>query len=57
MAMAASRLASALVARFGDLQGLLGATTADLLSVDGVDYPIARTVREGLIRLAESAYS
>ena len=52
-----SGVAGALVARFGDLQGLLGATTADLLSVDGVDYPIARTVREGLIRLAESAYS
>jgi diadenylate cyclase len=50
-------VADSLVAHFGTLQGLFGATTADLLGVDGVDYSIARTVREGLIRLAESAYT
>ncbi|MFT4218108.1 MAG: DNA integrity scanning diadenylate cyclase DisA [Micropruina sp.] len=50
-------VADALVNHFGSLQGLFGASTADLLGVDGVDYRIARTVREGLIRLAESAYS
>ena len=51
------RVADALVTHFGSLQGLFGASTADLLSVTGVDYGIARTVREGLIRLAESAYA
>ena len=50
-------VADALVSHFGSLQGLFGASTADLLGVDGVDYGIARTVREGLIRLAESAYA
>ena len=50
-------VADALVEHFGTLQALFGASTADLLTVDGVDYAIARTVREGLIRLAESAYA
>ena len=50
-------VADSLVGHFGSLQGLFGASTADLLSVDGVDYAVARTVREGLIRLAESAYA
>lgn len=50
-------VATSLVRHFGNLQGLFGASTADLLQVDGVDYAIARTVREGLIRLAESAYA
>lgn len=50
-------VADSLVAHFGTLQGLFGATTSDLLAVDGVDYSIARTVREGLVRLAESAYA
>lgn len=50
-------VADALVSHFGSLQGLFGASTADLLGVEGVDYGVARTVREGLIRLAESAYA
>lgn len=50
-------VADALVGHFGSLQGLFGASTADLLGVEGVDYGVARTVREGLIRLAESAYA
>ncbi len=50
-------VADALVGQFGSLQGLFGASTADLLAVEGVDYGVARTVREGLIRLAESAYA
>lgn len=50
-------VADSLVGHFGNLQGLFGASTADLLSVDGVDYAIARAVREGLVRLAESAYA
>lgn len=52
-----STVADSLVSHFGNLQGLFGASTADLLTVDGVDYGIARTVREGLIRLTESAYA
>lgn len=52
-----SAVADSLVGHFGSLQALFGASTADLLTVDGVDYGIARTVREGLVRLAESAYS
>lgn len=50
-------VADSLVSQFGNLQALFGASTADLLTVNGVDYAIARTVREGLIRLAESAYA
>ncbi len=53
----APSVADSLVVHFGSLQALFGASTADLLTVDGVDYAIARTVREGLIRLAESAYA
>ena len=52
-----SPVADALVGHFGNLQGLFGASTADLLTVTGVDYGMARTVREGLIRLTESAYA
>lgn len=52
-----SSVADSLVGHFGNLQGLFGASTADLLAVEGVDYGIARTVREGLIRLTESAYA
>lgn len=44
-----------LVARFGTLQQLLAAGVEDLMSVDGVGELRARTVREGLSRLAESS--
>ena len=50
-------VADSLVVHFGSLQALFGASTADLLTVDGVEYGIARTVREGLVRLAEAAYA
>jgi diadenylate cyclase len=43
------------IAHFGNLQGLLAATAADLQAVDGVGEARARTVREGLSRLAESS--
>ena len=56
IARLAPSVADSLVLHFGNLQGLFAATTADLLAVEGVDYAIARTVREGLIRLAESGY-
>jgi diadenylate cyclase len=42
-----------LVRRFGTLQGLLAASALDLQTVEGVGEGRARTVREGLARLAE----
>jgi diadenylate cyclase len=44
-----------LVDHFGGLQKLLAASVADLQAVDGVGETRARTVREGLSRLAESS--
>lgn len=44
-----------LVEHFGGLQKLLGATVDDLQAVDGVGDSRARSVREGLSRLAESS--
>jgi diadenylate cyclase len=44
-----------LVEHFGTLQRLLGATVEDLQAVDGVGETRARSVREGLSRLAEAS--
>lgn len=44
-----------LVTRFGTLQKLLGASIEDLQTVEGVGESRARSVREGLSRLAESS--
>jgi diadenylate cyclase len=44
-----------LVGHFGGLQKLLGATIDDLQVVEGVGEARARSVREGLSRLAESS--
>jgi diadenylate cyclase len=44
-----------LVEHFGGLQRLLAASVDDLQAVDGVGESRARTVREGLSRLAESS--
>jgi diadenylate cyclase len=44
-----------LVDHFGSLQKLLGATIDDLQAVEGVGETRARSVREGLSRLAESS--
>jgi diadenylate cyclase len=44
-----------LVDHFGSLQKLLAATIDDLQAVDGVGETRARSVREGLSRLAESS--
>lgn len=44
-----------LVDHFGSLQKLLAASIDDLLAVDGVGESRARSVREGLSRLAESS--
>jgi DNA integrity scanning protein DisA with diadenylate cyclase activity len=43
------------VARHGSLQKLLRATAAELEEIDGVSPVIARTVKDGLARLAESS--
>lgn len=44
-----------LVGHFGGLQKLLAATIEDLMAVDGVGEQRARSIREGLSRLAESS--
>jgi diadenylate cyclase len=44
-----------LVEHFGGLQKLLAATIDDLQAVEGVGELRARSVREGLSRLAESS--
>jgi diadenylate cyclase len=44
-----------LVGHFGSLQRLLGATVEDLQAVEGVGDARARSVREGLSRLAEAS--
>ncbi len=49
-------VADRLVEQFGSLQALLGASTADLMNVPGVDYPVVRVLRDGLARLTESSY-
>ncbi|GAB3921005.1 DNA integrity scanning diadenylate cyclase DisA [Microlunatus endophyticus] len=46
-----------LVEHFGNLQGIFGATTVELQEVEGVGESRARLIREGLTRLAESAYT
>lgn len=52
-----SAYADRLIDRFGHLQALLGASSAELQEIDGVGASRARLIREGLTRLAESAYS
>jgi diadenylate cyclase len=44
-----------IVARYGSLQKVLRATTEDLEAVTGVEQSMARTVKDGLARLAESS--
>jgi diadenylate cyclase len=46
-----------LIEHFGSLQALFGASTADLQEIDGVGESRARVIRDGLVRLAESAYN
>src|SRR5215472_3916679 len=48
-------VADSLVAHFGGLQKLLSASAHDLQHVPGVDEAMARTVRDGLSRIAEAA--
>ena len=46
-----------LLEHFGGLQGLFAASAADLQQVDGVGDSRARIIRDGLVRLADAAYS
>ncbi|MGO1518203.1 MAG: helix-hairpin-helix domain-containing protein, partial [Arthrobacter sp.] len=48
-------VADRLVASFGGLQHLMAANIDDLMAVDGIGEQRARTVREGLSRIAESS--
>ena len=48
-------VAEKIVARYGTLQKLLAATVTDLDNVEGVSKATARTVKDGLARLAESS--
>lgn len=49
--------ASRLIDHFGSLQELFAATINDLLAVEGIGEQRARVIRDGLVRLAESAYA
>jgi len=46
-----------LIEHFGNLQALFGASSSELQAVDGVGESRARIIRDGLVRLAESAYN
>jgi diadenylate cyclase len=46
-----------LLEHFGGLQGLFAASAADLQEVEGVGESRARIIRDGLVRLADAAYS
>lgn len=48
-------LGARLIEHFGSLQALFAASTAELREVEGVGDQRARAIREGLLRLAESA--
>lgn len=50
-------LAPRLLEHFGSLQALFAASASDLQTVDGVGDSRAKTIREGLTRLAESAFN
>ena len=46
-----------LIEHFGSLQALFAASAAELQEVEGVGEGRARVIRDGLVRLAESAYT
>ncbi|MBB1502145.1 DNA integrity scanning protein DisA [Propioniciclava sp. MC1683] len=50
-----ARVRGELVERFGDLNGLFAASTAELTTVEGVTADIARQVRDGLTHISEKA--
>jgi diadenylate cyclase len=49
-------LGARLIEHFGSLQALFGATSTELQAVEGVGESRARTIRDGLLRLADAAY-
>ena len=49
-------LGDRLIEHFGSLQALFGASSAELQAVEGVGESRARTIRDGLLRLADAAY-
>ena len=49
-------LGERLIEHFGTLQALFGASSLELQAVEGVGESRARVIRDGLVRLAESAY-
>jgi diadenylate cyclase len=50
-------LGARLIEHFGSLQALFAASSTELQAVDGVGESRARIIRDGLLRLAEAAYS
>jgi diadenylate cyclase len=48
-------VADKIVERYGTLQKLLSATVTDLDTVEGVSKATARTIKDGLARLAETS--
>jgi diadenylate cyclase len=50
-------LGERLIEHFGSLQALFAASRADLQEVEGVGEQRARAIRDGLVRVAESAYA
>ena len=53
----ARTLGERLIEHFGSLQALFAASRADLQEVEGVGEQRARAIRDGLVRVAESAYA
>lgn len=49
-------IANRLVEHFGSLSAMFGMPTAELVGVEGVTPALARLVRDGLVRIAESGY-
>jgi diadenylate cyclase len=45
----------ATVARYGSLHKIMSATIDDLSTVDGIEPPTARLIKDGLARIAESS--
>jgi diadenylate cyclase len=50
----AESIVSGMVARFGSLQKVMGSEMDDLQAIPGVDAAAARTIKDGLTRLAET---
>lgn len=49
-------VATRLVERFGSLSAMFGVPASELATVEGVNSELARHIRDGLVRIAESGY-